>query len=148
MDNLYISEKMLLFVFMLCKHLVHRVCQVEGQEVPSVLLQELKTKIEEVFCNRGTLKCAALDGAQKMISIVSSLLYNMKHFYMMSMVYSEVKWKKLYRIVFDKLSHKKIEVLFCHLNFTDEYNAKMGKVNIGDQLQNYYCFDHWMKKRK
>jgi len=148
MDNLYISAKLLLFCFTLLQQLCHGVCRMGGQGVPSILIQEPKTKMEEAFQNRGNLKMAVLDGVPGMTSILCSSLYNVKPFYMMSTVSSEIKWKKLHMSLFDKYSHKKVQVPFYRLNFADEYNAKMGKVDIGDQLRNYYRFDHWMRKRK
>ena len=39
-------------------------------------------------------------------------------------------------------------VPFYRLNLADLYNQKMGQVDVGDQLRNYYRFDHWMRKRK
>ena len=36
--------------------------------------------------------------------------------------------------------------VFCDIN--DDYNMRMGHVDISDQLRNYYHFDHWMRKTK
>ena len=41
-----------------------------------------------------------------------------------------------------------VKVPFYRLNLADEYNNKMGRVDVGDQLRNYYRFDHFMRKRK
>ena len=41
-----------------------------------------------------------------------------------------------------------VRVPFYRLNLADEYNNKMGRVDVGDQLRNYYRFDHFMRKRK
>ena len=37
---------------------------------------------------------------------------------------------------------------FQCLNVNDNYNNDMGGCDIADQLRNYYCFDHWMRKGK
>ena len=48
-----------------------------------------------------------------------------------------------------KLQQGKIETVnFLRLNINDNYSYGMGLVDISNQLRNYYCFDHWMWKRK
>lgn len=50
--------------------------------------------------------------------------------------------------VFCQKLRKPVKVPFYRLNVADEYNNKMGRVDVGDQLRNYYRFDHFMRKRK
>ena len=46
------------------------------------------------------------------------------------------------------MQRKMVKVSFYRLNLADEYNNKTGRVDVGDQLRNYYHFDHFMWKGK
>ena len=37
---------------------------------------------------------------------------------------------------------------FLRLSYIETYNNEMGDVDIADQYQNTYTFDHWMCERK
>ena len=50
--------------------------------------------------------------------------------------------------VFCNVKNRVVKVPFYRLNLADVYNNKMGQVEVGDQLRNYYRFDHWLRKRK
>ena len=57
----------------------------------------------------------------------------------------------LYDEMDDSSLYKKQEntrVPFYHHNLIDKYNNQMGRVDVGDLLQNYYLFEHFMSKWK
>ena len=140
MDNLYISANLLLLVFTLLTHMCAGVCWKGGRGVPHKMKQEEKTKQEEAYLNRGTLKASVLHGVPNMTTIVCTSLYDVKPFYMMSSICKKVVWVKKFMEVFNKYSIKKILVPFYRLALADDCNEKMGKVDIGVQLHHYYRF--------
>ena len=50
--------------------------------------------------------------------------------------------------VFNKGKNMTEKINFLCLNVTDKYNNGMGQVDIADQLQNTYNFDHWLRNYK
>ena len=48
--------------------------------------------------------------------------------------------------VFCQIKRRKVKVPLNRLSLADMYNNKMGRVDVDDQLRNYYRFDHWMLK--
>lgn len=50
--------------------------------------------------------------------------------------------------IFCTTKRKMVKVPFYRLNLADEYNNKTRRVDVENQLQNDYCFDHFMQKRK
>ena len=83
-----------------------------------------------------------------MTDIVCTSLYDVKPFYMMSTVANKVVWTKKFMDVFCQIKRVKVKGPFYRLSLADEYNNKMGNVDVGDQLRNYYRFDHFIRKRK
>ena len=83
-----------------------------------------------------------------MTDIVCTSLYDVKPFYMMSTVANKVVWTKKFMDVFCQIKRVKVKVPFYRMSLADEYNNKMGNVDVGDQLRNYYRFDHFIRKRK
>ena len=148
MDNLYLSAKLCLAAWKHHKAMIHGVCRQGGRGIPEKLKQETRTKQDEEFKARGTLMAAVCDGDPEMTPIICTSLYDVKPFYMISTVASEVVWTKKIMSIFCATKRKKVQVPFYRLNLADMYNNKMGRVDIGDQLRNSYRFDHWMRKRK
>ena len=66
----------------------------------------------------------------------------------MSTVANQVTWTKKFMNVFCDNLQRKVKVTFYPLSLADEYNDKMGNVDLGDQLRNYYLFDHFILKIK
>ena len=87
-------------------------------------------------------------GDPHMTEIVCTSLYDTKTFYMMSTVANQVTWTKKLMDVFCDQLRQKVKVPFYRLSLADEYNNKMGNVDLGDQLRGYYRFDHFIRKRK
>ena len=122
--------------------MIHGVCRQGERGIPEKLKQEQKTKRDEEYQERGTLKAAICTGDPDMADIVCTSLYDVKPFYMMSTVAEEITWTKKIMNVYCQSKRKKIDVPFYRLNLADIYNNKMGRVDVGDQLRNYYRFDH------
>ena len=148
MDNLYLSAKLCLYVWKLFKCFIHGVVRQGGRGVPNEIKQEQKTKHQEEYQARGTLMSAVCTGDPNMTEIICTSLYDVKPFYMMTTVSDQIVWTKKYTEIFCTTKKKKVNVPFYRLNIADLYNQKMGQVDVGDQLRNYYRFDHWMRKRK
>ena len=66
----------------------------------------------------------------------------------MSTFANQVTWTKKFMNVFCDNLRRKVKVPFYRLSLADEYNNKMGNVDLGDQLRNYYRFDHFILKIK
>jgi len=127
---------------------IHGVCRQGGRGIPENIKQDKLTKQDEEYRARGTLKVAVCKGDEEMIDIICTSLYDVKPFYMMSTVCAKIEWVKKWMEVYCAIQRKKVKVHFYRLNLADTYNFKMGRVDIGDQLQHYYRFDHFMRKRK
>ena len=148
MDNLYLSARLCLVAWKNHKSMIHGVCRQGGRGIPEKLKQDAFTKQDEEFNARGTLLAAVCQGDPEMTPIICTSLYDVKPFYMMSTVADQVIWTKKNMTIFCSTKRKKVQVPFYRLNLADMYNNKMGQVDVGDQLRNYYRFDHWMRKRK
>ena len=66
----------------------------------------------------------------------------------MSTVANQVTWTKKFMNVFCDNLRRKVKVPLYRLSLADEYNNKMGNVDLGYQLRNYYRFYHFIRKRK
>ena len=148
MDNLYLSAKLCLVTWKYHKAMIHGVCRQGGRGIPEKIKQQPLTKQDEEFAARGTLYAAICKGDPEMTPIVCTSLYDVKPFYMLSTVADEIVWNKKIMNIFCQHKRRKVKVPFYRLNLADMYNNKMGQVDVGDQLRNYYRFDHWMRKRK
>ena len=146
MDNLYMSAKLCLAAWKHHKAMLHGVCRQGGRGIPDKLKQETRTKQDEEFNARGTLIAAVCDGDPEMTPIICTSLYDVKPFYMMSTVASEVVWTRKFMNIFCATDRKKVQIPFYQLNLANMYNNKIGRVDVGDQLRNSYQFDHWMQK--
>ena len=71
-----------------------------------------------------------------------------KPVHFLSTICETIKWVQCTKHVYCVETEQVEEVKFLHLNINDDYNHDMSNVNIADQLQNYYRFDHWMRKQK
>ena len=87
-------------------------------------------------------------GDPDMTDIVCTSLYDTKPFYMMSTVANQVTWTKKCMNVFCDNLQRKVKVTFYRLSLLDEYNNKISNFDLGDQLSNYYRFDHFILKIK
>ena len=148
MDNLYISAKFLRIVFLLFSILITGVARQGGRGVPSCVKQSELTKQEEIAEARGTLKIAKLIDDPEMPNLICTSLYDQKPFYMMSTALKDIQWIKILKKIWSTQYMRYAKVPFYRLNIVNEYNCKMGQVDIGDQLRGSYRYDHWLRKRK
>ena len=98
---------------------MHGVCRQGGRGIPDAIKQEAFTKVEEEHAARGTLRVAVLEGDPEMTPIICTSLYDVKPFYMMSTVTSEVKWTRKTMNVFCTTNRKKVEVPYYRINVAD-----------------------------
>ena len=127
---------------------IHDVCRQVGRGIASNRKQEGESKQDREFKARNTLMVLVCQGDPDMTDIVCTYLYDTKPFYMMSTVANQVTWAKKFMNVFCGNLRRKVKVPFYPLSLADEYNNKMGNVDLGDQLRNYYRFYHFIRKRK
>ena len=109
--------------------------------------QEAESKQDREFKARNTLMVSVCKGDPDMTDIVCTPLYDTKRFYMMSKVANQVTWTKKFMNVFCDNLRRKLKVPLYRLSLADEYNNKMGNVDLGDKLHNYYRLDHFVRKR-
>ena len=50
--------------------------------------------------------------------------------------------------MYDTKRHTKVAMEYHRTNIQDEYNYGMNKIDLGDQLRNYYCMDRWKRQFK
>jgi hypothetical protein len=89
-----------------------------------------------------------LEGDPTVPNLVAVSYYDQKPVHFLSTICQEIKWIRKERSVFNVDTGKVQTMEFLRLAINDDYNHKMGNVDIADQLRNYYRFDHWMRKRK
>ena len=102
------SAKLCLVAWKRHKTMIHGVCRQGGRGIPDKLKQETRTKQDEEFNARGTLIAAVCNGDPDMTPIICTSLYDVKPFYMMSTVASEVVWTRKFMNIFFATNGKKV----------------------------------------
>ena len=110
MDNLYLSAKLCLHAWKRLKEKVHGVCRQGSRGIPEAIKQGGKTKQNEEYNARGTLKVPMCSGDLEMTDIICTSLYDVKPFYMMSTVSDRIIWTKKVMTVFCTTKREKISV--------------------------------------
>jgi hypothetical protein len=150
MDNLYMSVKFAKAAFNhLHSVLAAGVTRNKGMRgLPVCVLQEEKSSKNEQMKVRGTVKAAILKGDPDCPDLVATSVYGTKPVHFLSMSCSSIQWIIKTRLLYcvDTQTTEKLE--FLRLNINDDYNKDIGHVDISDQLRNYYCFNHWIRKTK
>ena len=86
------------------------------------------------------MKAAVLEGDPKIPNLVAVPYYDQKPLHFLLTICESIKWIQCEKPVFCVETEQVENMKFLCLN--------MGGCDIADQLRNYYCFDHWMRKRK
>ena len=119
-----------------------------GCGLPQCVIQEEVKSTEDLRAVRGMVKAAVLDGNEEVPGLLAISYDDQKPVHFLSMICEKIKWveceKKVYCVETEQVEMLK----FLQLSINNKYNYGMGGVDIADQLHNYYCFDHWMQKRK
>ena len=97
---------------------------------------------------RVTVKAAKIVGDGQFEYFIALSINDYKPVYFISMACEELVWKQKERKVWSSVLGKFVVVPFLCLNVIDDYSNKMNNVDIADQLQGVYCFDHCIRKRK
>ena len=92
--------------------MIHGIYRQGSRGIPDKLKQETRTKQDEEFNARGTLIAAICNGDPDMTPIIYTSLYDVKPFYMMSTVASEVVWTRKFINIFCTTNRKKVQVPF------------------------------------
>ena len=95
------SAKLCLVAWKHHKAMIHGVCRQGGRGIPDKLKQETRTKQDEEFNARDTIISVVCSGDPDMIPIICTSLYDVKPFYMMSTVASEVVWTREFMNIFN-----------------------------------------------
>ena len=119
-----------------------------GHGLPQCILQEEVQGTAEIRHVRGTVKAAVLEGDGEISGLVAVSYCDQKPVHFLSTICETIKWVQCTKRVYCVETEQVEEVKFLHLNINDDYNPDMGNVDIADQLQSYYRFDHWMRKQK
>ena len=115
---------------------IHGICRQGGRGIPINVKQEVESKQDREFKASNMLMVSVCKGDPYMTDIVCTSLYDIKPFYMMSTVANQVTWTKKFMNVFCDNLQRKVKVPLYRLSLADEYNNKMGNVDLGDQLRN------------
>ena len=107
MDNLYLASKFTHFCFSSLKQImVHGVIHSEGRGVPKCVMQEKKTKKEEIQSAQGTVKAALLKNDSRCSGMVMLSYYDSKSVYLSTNAYEKIVWTEKKRKVHSKLLGK------------------------------------------
>ena len=97
---------------------------------------------------QGTVKAAVLQGDPEVPDFLTVLYYDQKPVHFLSTICKKIKWVQCEKKVFCVESDQVETLKFLQLSINNDYNYGMGGVDIADQLQHYYYFNHWMRKCK
>jgi hypothetical protein len=64
------------------------------------------------------------------------------------MICNSIKWIVKEKSIFLVETGKMETMWFLHLDYISNYNYGMGHVDVANQLQNNYRFDHWLWNTK
>lgn len=149
MDSLFILAKFVRAAWVHpTKTMVAGVCRSEGRGVPKIVEQEAVTKKEDLNKKRGTLKAAILENDENCKGLVVVSLYDTKPVYLMSNQCTGIRWIEKTRKVWNAELGKMDAVKYHRLEIIDNYNKRMGMVDLADQLRENYRIDYWMRKTK
>ena len=95
MDNLFMSPKLAKFALHESgkRVMIHGVCRV-GQEIPQRIIQDVKTKKEDLLQARGTVKASVLTGDPSCTNLVAASLCDTKPVYLLSNACDKIEWTK------------------------------------------------------
>ena len=148
-DNLYLSAR---FAKAAITHKnkiqISGPTRTSGRGLPKCVVQEEKTSPADVRAVQGTVKGAVLEGDSEIPDLVAVSYYDQKLVHFLSTICESIKWIQCEKPVYCVETDQVEKLKFLHLNINNDYNHDMGGVDIADQLQNYYRFDHWMRKCK
>ena len=120
----------------------------KSRGLPKCVVQEEMKNKTEVRSVQGTVKTVVLKGDNCCPDLVAVSFYDTKPVHFLSTICEGIKWRRLKREMFCVDTGKPETVTYLRLNIRDDYNKDMGHVDISNQLQNQYRFDHWMQKTK
>lgn len=83
-----------------------------------------------------------------MSDLDTTSVYDTKPVHFLSMVCKYLKWVLEEKIVYNVDTGINEKMKFLRMCYIYTYNHEMGDVDIPDQYQNVYRFDHWMRRRK
>ena len=149
MDNLFISAKFLRASWTHEKKVMTAgVCRKEGQGVAKCVEQEPVTTKDEINKVQGTMKAAVLEGDENCKGMVVVSVYDTKPVYLTSNQCTGIQWVEKKRKVWNAETEIMEEKTYYRLEIIDNYNKRMGFVDLADQLREHYRIDYWMRKRK
>jgi hypothetical protein len=96
---------------------------------------------------KGTTNAAALKRDEDFPNLIALSVHDTKPIPFLLMSCETIQWitKERYLRQVQGSTRSKNHL---RLNINDNYNKEMGHVNVSDQLQNYYWFDHYMRQQK
>ena len=94
------------------------------------------------------MKAAVLDRDPNVPNLVAVSYYDQKPVHFLSTICESIHWIQCQKQVYCSETQQLETLKFLQLYVNNDSNHDMGGVDITDQLQNYYRFDHWMRKRK
>ena len=119
-----------------------------GYGLPKCVIQEEVKNAEAIHAIQGAVKAAVLEGDDKVPGLLAVSYYDQKPVHFLSTVCKKIKWVQCEKKVYCVETEQVETMMLLWLSINNEYNYGMGGVDIADQLQNYYHFNHWICKRK
>jgi hypothetical protein len=148
LDNLYNLAKFCWFTYVENQVLINGVTQTGMRGLPQSILQAVQTTRKAVMAVRGTVKAAVLVGDPACPNLLATSVYDTKPVHFLSTVCENIKWMVKERLVFNVETMKMETMWFLRLEQNDFYNNSMGDVDVSNQLQKQYRFDHWLQMCK
>eukprot|EP00957_Ditylum_brightwellii_P023764 1793394-Ditylum_brightwellii.AAC.1 len=117
---------------------VHGVIRKCGWGLPPCVLQEEVTPRTGQFAVHGTVKTAILCGDPECEGLVAVSVYDTKPICFLITTNESIEWIEKTREVYSREHGKKIIIKYLHLNINNDYNHRMGHIDVADLLHSYY----------
>ena len=117
---------------------MHGFTRTKDRGIPQFVIQQEETSKEKMIQTIGTVKAGVIEGDDDCPRLICFSVYDTKPVHFLSMATEELKWLTKERDVYDSENHTKVSMEFHCTIVQEEYNYGMNKIDLGDQVQNYY----------
>ncbi len=147
MDNLFNTLNLYTAVY-LAETLCHRVCRLNNTGISPDVVQkhEKNPRLADKIC--GQTRAVVLIDDNTCPNLLASSVYDQKHVTVLSMIAESITWDVNTRKVYSHLAGRNVDMDYLQLNIIDNYSNNINLVDLADQMNNYYCFDHWFRNQK
>jgi len=129
LDNLFMSANLCHGAFHgKNKVKIHGVTRNVSHEIPNSVRQEEETTPKAADLKQGAVKAVVLEGDADCPSLLAFSIYDTKPVHFLLMACTSIKWRKMEKLVYNKMSNQKVRMKFLRSGLIDDYNNGMNKV--------------------